>query len=519
MINFVGRFLTVMVAAMAAVIVPCLSSAAAEATLNVVTNSPSFTNGTGAIYLRLSPGHFTPAQGALLTVGRNYTLVASPSLKSLFVNWQVSGGTPVGTTNSAGLVFTMGPNTTVTANFITNIFLQMAGTYYGLYTSAATTPPADETSGMIYDLVLDTRGNYSCQIFGGGSSSSLSGTFTPEGIATNSYTNSLDNYVTVQFAINSTNAPRTIYGTVAGTNSILTNGTASPGWVSSIVAIAAATNASLTNTGVTNSSGIYTNGSSRAYTLVIPPDDASASTNGSPPGYGFACLTNTASTNTISSVTILGLLPDWTSISEVAPVNEAGTIPIYQNYFNTPDPGMLFGWLNLSNTPVAQAPSGTLTWIRKPSTRLGVYTNGFTNSTAVVGSTYINSTNVLTNLVSHTNLAGPGAQMVVASDSFPVSPLTNDLYAVGANFYSRTGTDVGSNIFYRGYIYPTRGNFVIEFTNQYRVARLAYGAILQNSNLITTDGVNSFTNLGAGFFYMGASRNPTNFGTITLRAK
>jgi len=499
----VGCFLSVIWVAVAAILTPCFGSWGAQAPLTVATNGP----GTGAIYLRIGPGRFVPAQGALLTVGQNYNLVASP-LNSFLSTWQVSGGTPVGATNSTGFVFTMGTNTTVTANFIPNIFLRMAGTYYGLYSETNTSVPSDETSGMIYDLVVNTRGAYSFSVFGGGSSSSFSGYFTPEGYATNVYTNALDNYVTIQFAMTNTNSPRTIYGTVTGTNTILSNGTPQSGWSSALVAIAAATNSSLTNT--TNFS--------RAYTLLIPPNEATATNDFSPSGYGFACLTNTAGTNTISSVTILGLLADWTSISEAAPVNEAGTIPIYQNYFNTPDPGMLFGWLNLNSTSNSPAPSGTLTWIRKPSRYLlGVFTNGFTNSVAVQGSPYTN-TATLTNYFSTNNTPGAGTQLVVTSDQIPVSPLTNNLALVRTNFATRPSLNIGSNILYRGYVYPTRGNFIIEFTNEYKVARFAYGAVLQNSNCLNTIGANTFTNVGAGFFYMGSSRNPTNVGAITLRA-
>jgi len=500
----VGRYLSGFFVAVAAVFAPCLSGRATQAPLTVMTNG----SGTGAVYLRLGPGHFVPAQGALLTVGQNYNLVASP-LNSYLTNWVVSGGTAVGPTSNPGLIFTMGNNTTITASFLTNIFLRMAGTYYGLYSNTDTTYPSDEASGMIYNLVVNTRGAYSFSVFGGGSSRSFSGYFTPGGCATNIYTNTLDNYVQVVFAITSTASPRTINGTVTGTNTIiLAGGATTNGWSSSLIAIAAATNSSLTNT--TNFS--------RAYTLVIPPNDTTATSGQSPPGYGYAWLTNTAGTNTISSVTIVGLLADWTSIAEIAPVNEAGTVPIYQNYFNTPDPGMLFGWLNLRDTSAAPAPSGTLTWIRKQSRALyGVYTSGFTNSVAVLGSTYVN-TNSLTNYLSFTNTAAPGTQMVVSSDNFPISPLTNNLYVVRTNFLSRISTNQGSDILYRGYVLPRTGEFIIEFTNEYKLPSVAYGVLLQNSTFTTTVGANTLTNIGAGLFYTGSPRNPTNVGAVTLRA-
>ena len=58
-------------------------------------------------------------------MGESYTITATPGANCYFVNWTGTAGT----TNGPTLSFIMQSNTSLTATFITNIFIGMAGTY------------------------------------------------------------------------------------------------------------------------------------------------------------------------------------------------------------------------------------------------------------------------------------------------------------------------------------------------------------------------------------------------------
>ena len=254
----------------------------------------------GASYIT---GDAVPStNGALLNVGEAYSVTATPAVNDYFSDWSGIALTAFGASNGLTLHFIMESNTSITANFITNRFLGMAGLYNGLFSSAEIGTNTEETSGMIADLSLNTRGTYSAIVLLGGSGQGISGTFTPDGHATNTVlmTNGVpDGNVTVQLLCDGTNLPRTIHGWVIGTNTILLpDGTPQSGWTSQVVAVA-----SLTNT--SNFAG--------AYTLLIPPAANADGTN-SPSGYGYAVLTNILRAEFApAGVAFTGLLPDWSS--------------------------------------------------------------------------------------------------------------------------------------------------------------------------------------------------------------
>ena len=341
-----------------------LKSPVPLALTNAGTGNGSFT-GTSSIIGDTN----VPAGGAMLNVGQSYSITANHDADSFFVNWSWTG--TAGTTNGQTLNFIMQSNTSLTANFVTNIFLGMAGIYNGLFSSEAL-GVTEETAGLIGGLILRTNGGFNGTVSLAGSASVLSGAFTYGGYASNNFTNALDGKATVELTVNTNSAPRTITASVSGTNVILSNSIPIAGWTSAGTLVASLSNSSL---------------DAARYTLLIRPPASSPIT-----GYGYALLTNNpAIGGVLPSITFAGALADGTPISPNMQIGEDNTIPVYVNPYTTLAPGLLFGSLNLANTPGFPAPSGQLTWIKKASPA-GLFAAGFTNaSLPVFGSPWSNS--------------------------------------------------------------------------------------------------------------------------------
>ncbi len=446
--------------------------------LALATNGYGKVKGTSSIR-----GDAPPTNGALLNVGEAYALTATPALNNYLAGWSGTSLTAFGASNGLTLNFIMESNTAITANFITNRFVGMAGIYNGLFSSAEIGTNTEETAGMISGLTLNTRGVYSATVLLGGEGRGISGTFTPEGYATNTLlvSNVPDGNVTVELSCDGTNTPRTIHGWVIGTNTILLpNGTEQAGWQSEAALVA-----SLTNT--SNFPG--------AYTLLIPPASNAIGTN-VPTGCGYVALTNTLRAGGVpAAVRLTGLLPDWASIVTVIPIGEDNAMPIYLNYYNTPQPGMLFGMLTLaSNAPYV--PSGYLTWIRKASS-IGLFTNGFTNNYPFVEVSPWSNAVRLSNIIT--------THQLVLADGGLTAPLTYAVTVSGTNLVlaqSGASTNHAS-----GSVNTNTGKLTITFTNDLKVKVIGQGALLQNTN--------GSANLGGGFFIVGPAATPTNSGSIS----
>jgi len=446
--------------------------------LALITNSG--TGGGKVMVTSFLSGETVSANNPMLNVGEAYAITATPDANSLFDGWTGNAGT----TNGLTLDFIMQSNTSLTANFVTNIFLGMAGTYNGLFSVQAANPTV-ETAGLIGNLALRTNGGYSATVYLAGSAPGLAGgTFAPVGSVTTNVTTALDGKVTVQLTVNAGSAPRTITGWVTGTNTITVNGTNQSGWTSGVTLVAGLTNSSL---------------DAGRYTLLIPPaPQQSVPANPAPPGYGYALLTNNPGTATVlPSISIGGVLADGAAFSQGVQIGEDNMIPVYANPYSTNVPGLLFGWLNLSNTPAVAAPSGELTWIRKESAS-GLFNAGFTNLlVAAQGSPWLNSAPI-------TSVIPPGSLLTLSNGNLTV-PLTFDVSLNNTNLVL-TPTPAGANYSGSGSINTNSGQLTITVTNAAVVSKVilaGHGAVLQDSGS------------GGGFFLVPAA-NPTNAGTFEL---
>ncbi len=436
------------------------------ALLTVNTNGSGNGKVAGASFIS---GDTVPANGAMLNIGESYAITATQGTNSYFNGWTGTAGA----TNGQTLTFTMQNGATLNANFITNIFVRMAGNYNGLFSSDALGAATAETAGMIGNLQLKTNGIFSATLYLAGSAPGFSGTFNHAGY----WSNALSTAVKVELTVNPSSDPRTITATVIGTNSILVNGASQTGWTSGGQLVAS----------LTHSSNF-----ARHYTMLIPPPPTTAIAT--PPGYGFALLTNNPANAT---VTLSGYLADGVAFSPTAPIGEDDTIAVFPSFTGSPLE-FLWGNLTLSTSSTVPTPAGNLTWIRKASTSSGMFKAGFTNdSFAVEGSLWSNSIPLNTVILpdSHFIVTGAGVNRDV---TFSVSKTNLVPTTTVPDFRSAS---VNTNT----------GQLTLVFTNKGNILVTGSGALLQTPYI-----VGSATNLGGGFFTMPATSNPTNAGSILL---
>jgi uncharacterized repeat protein (TIGR03803 family) len=382
------------------------------------------TNGLGSISYTF--------KGTNLTVGRGYSVRAVPAKGQLFLSW--TGSLSV---TSNPLTFVMQSNMVVQANFVTNPFIAAAGTYNGLFYSYDGV--AEQSAGLLRNLVLGTTGAYSGQVVIEGVAHGFIGGFdtSEQSSPTVARTADKGGPLALSLALSGDE----VTGTVSGTNG--------GGWSSTLLA-----------------EETVKSGSAR-YTVMIPPGPGAPST--SPPGYGYALVTNHN-----GLVTLTGALADGAAFSQNVPIVGAGNLPFYASlYGNT---GLVIGWLNLD-----EGLTGTNVWWIAPSRSSALYTNGFTNVSAILASEWTKPPSDFL----------PSGRLTISNTSlsldFAISIANKTLIKeAGSPTNSLTGT-----------LNPTTGLLTIAFGNGTgKATTTGYAAILQDS----TNGYGYFltkTNAGA----------------------
>ena len=193
------------------------------------------TNGYGSIANSAKPNPLVIGSNSVV-VGTNYTVKAVPNPGNLFSGW-----TGTITSNANPLTFTAPSNMTLTANFVTNFFIAAAGSYNGLFYAADSNGAflisngvGVKSSGLLKNLLVTTNGAYSASLYIGGSNYSINGNFGLSGAATNQIKRaSALGSLTLALALNLTNNPPQVTGTVQGTNGGM--------WTASLLAELAAT--------------------------------------------------------------------------------------------------------------------------------------------------------------------------------------------------------------------------------------------------------------------------------------
>ncbi len=270
----------------------------------------------------------------ILTLGQVYTLTAIPCSGSVFSNWT---GDVV--TNKNPFTFTLDSNMILRANFISNPFPAVRGTYNGLF--SASNGVTEQSAGMVSALTVTSRGSYTGNLLINGASQPLNGAFNLEFQATNIIPRPA-----------SQGGPLTVVMSVVQSNDSapqLTGVVSNAAWTANLTADIAGNSFP-----------------SAAYTMLLPPDAANA-----PGGDGYAVITNHA--GPANGARIVGVLADGVPFSQTVPVSSDGRLPLYANLYG--GEGLLLGWIDLGLTN--QSGDG-LTWIH-PALSSGFYPNPFTN--------------------------------------------------------------------------------------------------------------------------------------------
>ncbi len=289
-------------------------------------------------------GTVTPNPKTFLE-GKPCTLNAIAGNGSVFSNW-FSNGTVVAATSR--YTFVVESNLLLQANFVTNPFIPVEGTYHGLFyvTSNAT----EQSSGSIV-VTLSSKGGFAAGLRLGAQNHAFSGEFSVTGLASKAIPRAGLSPITVQLQLDLSNGPLT--------------GTISDGaWTADLAAVRA----------------IYskTNPAPQAgkYTLLIP---GSENASAQPGGNGFGAVTVNAS----GQVTFSGILGDGTPVTSGSIVSSQGQWPFYISLYG--GQGSILGWLSFTNEGDI---SGQLGWFKLPQTKARLYPGGFTNGTDVIGSVY-----------------------------------------------------------------------------------------------------------------------------------
>jgi hypothetical protein len=307
------------------------------------TNSPVNTNfalvisGNGAVTPAMSSSAFQ--------YGKRYTLTAAPGKNSLFVNW-TSNGAVVAT--SSRYSFVVASNFVLQANFVTNPFVLVAGTYRGLFYDTNGATPASSGS---FVATVTAAGKFSAKHTVAGKSYSYSGSFGTDGSTTKTIARPNATPVTVQLQLGAGQEP--ITGTI--------NDGAS---VAALVAVP--------------SGYSRTNPAPQAgkYTLLIP---GSTNVPVEPAGYGFGTLT----VSETGAVVLGGMLGEGTPVTASTLVSREGQWPLYVSLYG--GRGSFLGWLAFSNNT---AILGHTAWFKLAQAKARFYPAGFTNAANVAGSSY-----------------------------------------------------------------------------------------------------------------------------------
>jgi hypothetical protein len=340
------------------------------------------TNGSGTIHHSAWPAN--------LVVGNNYTAIAVPNAKNLFVSWVGGTNQPysvLSTSNS--YTFSMQPHLLLEANFVSNELANAAGTYRGLF--APTNVPRAQTNSGSFLFTINSHGVASGSLTMGKQSSSFAGPINPDGsaaLATKPAKGQSSLAVNLQMNFDG----QSVSGTVSNTD------------------FAADLAGHRDVFGATNKAFAYEG----QYTFVI-----SGTTN---PAVGpFGTSYGTVKISAAGAVTMTGNLADGTAVSQTSVVSKDGYWPVYVDLYN--GKGSLWGWNYFSSHTITSPLA--LSWINESnSAKSADYRGGFTNQdAAVLGTFYLPSQSLPGGLV--TTLQDPNVPYTVTISNLFED--TNDL--------------------------------------------------------------------------------------------
>jgi hypothetical protein len=329
-------------------IIRAYSSDASGASSQIATNKV-FVSVKAPITLRTNgAGSLKKTFGALLEIGRAYSVTAVPAPGHVFSNW-VGGAT----SSSASLPFIMRSNMVLQANFIPNPFKVAKGRYYGLFSQ---TTRAHDRSGFM-SLSLTESGSYSGSIRIGPSSHPFSGKLDVSGKGTNSVSRKGTNALTLKLNVNLTPGADELSGTVGD-----------GAWTASLLAHRAVF------TSIANPARAFAG----KYTVIVP----GATTTALPQGDGYGAVSISAS----GALVFKGSLADDSPVTQSTFISKDGRWPLYLSLYA--GSGSLYGWMNFDTNQPPSDLHGPVSWIKPPLPGAKYYPSGFNRSVLAEGSRF-----------------------------------------------------------------------------------------------------------------------------------
>jgi cyclophilin family peptidyl-prolyl cis-trans isomerase len=267
--------------------------------------------------------------GKYLTVGQTYSVSASPKTGHLFTFW--TG--PVANSNVSATTFVMSSNTALTANFTSNLFPTVAGSYTGLFFDPSNVSPTNAGSVAI---TTTGTGSFSGQMKFASRTYQLAWAFPYDGAVFLHGTGLDGNLLELSLNLDLTNGTDTITGYVADQPSASTYN-----WVSGLVLHRAVTRLTGSNAPEAGK-----------YVTLLQPGNASGA--GAATGYAAISL------GTTGSVALTGAMPDSTSISQSASLSQDGIWPVFIVPGSYRSLGLVIGWQ--TNSPSGGC-DGQLFWV------------------------------------------------------------------------------------------------------------------------------------------------------------
>jgi len=292
---------------------------------------------------------FDVTNGQTLQAGRVYTANARPSRGQIFGGWS---GSVI--SSNATLTFQVPANATnfsLTAKFVQDPFIQLAGTYHGLLRAPSAASLDD--SGFV-TLALTKRGTFSGKILHRGGRYSHTGRFDRNGSAF------------LQGTLGGVNRSFNLRLDLTNPAGVIANSFSPPEiQLERVASTLPATNPPPLG----------------RYTLALPTVSSSALGPFAPGGNGFG-VAKLARNGTLQ---ISGTLGDGNTFTASPRLSRSRRWPLYVSLDR--GRGVLLGWLTVS-TNDARNFDGSLQWIRTSNAKAVRYPAGFTNQVNCLASAY-----------------------------------------------------------------------------------------------------------------------------------
>lgn len=284
------------------------------------------------------------------TLGSKYTIQAYPASGYVFDGWS-------GSTNSMSnpMTFVMSDQLDIQANFIPNPFIPVKGTYYGLVTNDS----IDFSSTGSFKITTGSTSSFSGSLRLGKSSYSFSGKFTNQGDWSGTISRGATaSPLQITLHLDVTDGTNQVTGSISDSDDTFTS--------------------SISSDRVTYTT-FNPSPHTGKYTMLFLHD---TNRTDAPEGDGVATMNVSASG--IASVAVR--LGDGTTTSFSNPVTQNDELSIYASLYSSG--GSILGKVVFEDNPGISDFDGTVVWAKPARPMDRFYSDGFSTSLNVIGSSY-----------------------------------------------------------------------------------------------------------------------------------